>query len=433
MSTSLCAAFAIDDSNLTTRREFIRLGQEDRDILASLVPWAEKVSSELAHEFYDWQFEFPGTRDFFMAQSQRKGISLEALRGVLESAQAGYFLAIFRGAQSSWGTSYFEGRLGIGQIHDVIDLPIKYFIGSYASYQELVRKYVKRDLKKSQREAAESAIFKVFNYDMQAILDAYLLSVFRSMGMRLDSVNTNPGQDRTEKIGDMKRSIRTLLERIVESTVTLKEAVQSLTAVAGGLESSASAVASATEEMGASIGEIASNSNRASEVASTAVDTSRKANEGMEGFAEASQEIGHVLSLITSIAEQTNLLALNATIEAARAGESGRGFAVVAGEVKELAIETTKATDEIARKIDTLQSHVCTTASDLESVGKIIGEINEIETTVAAAVEEQSAVVTEISRSATDSSSNAAQTRSSAEELSQFADELIELTSQLEI
>ncbi|MCA8961769.1 MAG: globin-coupled sensor protein [Planctomycetes bacterium] len=431
---SLCQAFSIDESNLATRREFIQLGEEERKLLSSLIPWAEKIAPELAREFYDQQFAFAPTRDFFAGMASRKGISMESLRSALESAQSDYFKGVFRGAESNWGTSYFEHRLRVGQTHDAIDLPLKWFIGSYSSYQTLTRKYLKKHSRNAKkREAAAAAVFKVFNFDIQAILDSYLLSLFRSMGVRLDSVELLPGQDRTEKIGPLKSSVRSLMSGILQTTDNLRRSAELLTHVSGEMESSASAVASATEEMDASISEIAANSSRASSVAGTAVQTSQKANQGMEGFAEASVEIGNVLSLITSIAEQTNLLALNATIEAARAGESGKGFAVVAGEVKELAIETTKATEEIARKIDTLRAHVTSTASDIESVAKIISEINEIELSVSAAVEEQSTVVKEISRSAAESSQNAEQTRSSSEELARLAEDLIDLTSKLEM
>jgi methyl-accepting chemotaxis protein len=116
----------------------------------------------------------------------------------------------------------------------------------------------------------------------------------------------------------------------------------------------------------------------------------------------SSAEIGEVIKVITSIAQQTNLLALNATIEAARAGEAGKGFAVVANEVKELAKETAKATEDIGRKIEAIQQDTSGAVSAIAKIGRVISRINEIQTTIAGAVEEQSATTAEMNRTVTE-------------------------------
>ena len=117
---------------------------------------------------------------------------------------------------------------------------------------------------------------------------------------------------------------------------------------------------------------------------------------------ESSIEIGKVIKVITSIAEQTNLLALNATIEAARAGEAGKGFAVVANEVKELAKETARATEDIGKKIDAIQGDTLAAVQAIEEVGRIIAQVNDIATIIASAVEEQTSTTNEISRNVTE-------------------------------
>jgi methyl-accepting chemotaxis protein len=157
-------------------------------------------------------------------------------------------------------------------------------------------------------------------------------------------------------------------------------------------------VATATEEMSASIKEIAKNANEAARIATSAVKTAETTNTMVAKLGESSAEVGQVVKVITSIAQQTNLLALNATIEAARAGEAGKGFAVVANEVKELAKETAKATEDISRKIEAIQGD---TKGAVEAIGQISGvilQVNDISNTIASAVEEQTATTNEIAR-----------------------------------
>ena len=210
-------------------------------------------------------------------------------------------------------------------------------------------------------------------------------------------------------------------------------------------------VATGADEMGASIKEIAKNTNEAARVATTAVKSAEKTNETIVKLGESSAEIGNVIKVITSIAQQTNLLALNATIEAARAGEAGKGFAVVANEVKELAKQTAKATEDISRKIEAIQSDTKGAVEAIGQIGKIINQINDIQNTIASAVEEQTATTGEISRNVAEAahgSSEIAQnitgvaeaarsttegandTQKSAQALKQMASELQSLISQ---
>jgi len=150
--------------------------------------------------------------------------------------------------------------------------------------------------------------------------------------------------------------------------------------------------------MGASIKEIAKNATEAAKVASAAVRAAETANATVSKLGESSAEIGQVIKVITSIAQQTNLLALNATIEAARAGEAGKGFAVVANEVKELAKKTAKATEDISRKIETIQIDAKAAVDSIGTISQVINEINGISNTIATAVEEQNATTNEMAR-----------------------------------
>ena len=157
-------------------------------------------------------------------------------------------------------------------------------------------------------------------------------------------------------------------------------------------------VASASEELTSSIGEISRQVSHSAEIASKAVDAATITNDTIQELAEGSKRIGEVINLINDIAEQTNLLALNATIEAARAGDAGKGFAVVASEVKNLANQTAKATEDIGEQISSIQGSTGEAVSAIASISSTISEMNEIATTIASAVEEQGAATNEISR-----------------------------------
>ncbi|MGC2857357.1 methyl-accepting chemotaxis protein [Novispirillum sp. DQ9] len=184
------------------------------------------------------------------------------------------------------------------------------------------------------------------------------------------------------------------------SSIAEETSVQATAVAAASEQASANVetVASAAEELTSSIHEIARQVNHASDIASNAVAKVRSTDEQITGLATSAQKIGEVVSLITDIAEQTNLLALNATIEAARAGDAGKGFAVVANEVKNLASQTAKATEEIVGQINRVQQETQLAVGAIKDIGQVIQEVREISSSIASAVEEQNAATQEIAR-----------------------------------
>ena len=206
-----------------------------------------------------------------------------------------------------------------------------------------------------------------------------------------------------------------------------------VSAAAEEVSRSVATVAAGAEEMGASIREISQNAAEASEVAMRAVSAAEATTVTVNKLGESSMEIGNVVKVITSIAEQTNLLALNATIEAARAGEAGKGFAVVANEVKELAQETAKATEDIARRVQSIQADTGAAVSAIEEISQIVAQISDRQTTIASAVEEQTATTSEMSRSVQEAAGGSGQIAENITGVSAAAETTTEALSQTRV
>ena len=248
-------------------------------------------------------------------------------------------------------------------------------------------------------------------------------------------------QERAQRIEQMTRDfdeqVGGVVETVSSAATEMRATAESMSSTAEGTSHQSSAVAAAAEqasanvqtvaaaaeELAKSVEEISRQVAKSNEIVVKAVDEVESTNARVQGLDEAAQKIGDVVGMISDVAEQTNLLALNATIEAARAGDAGKGFAVVATEVKELANQTAKATGEISSQITGIQSATRDSVEAIESIGGTIGEISEIVSVVAAAVEEQGAATREIARNTEQAASGTLEVTSNITGVTQAASE----------
>jgi Methyl-accepting chemotaxis protein (MCP) signalling domain/Protoglobin len=440
VAESLCRLFSIDARNLEARRRLVGLHEDERRLLAGLVPWAKRVAPAMASEFYDRQFGDPDLLAWMERYARENAKDLQQMRSGLERAMAGYIVEIYTGAEDNWGLEYFERRLRVGMVHDQIDLPFKHYLGMYPTHFTLTRKYLRRSfwLRPRYVGRVEEAVLKVYNLDQQAVGDAFLLSMIRSTRFEFTSVKPPEGGDLSEAIGPIKR-------RIAQATSGLGTHLGTVSSAANGLRSMSDALQAGTEqtlsqtrqlstaavEMEQAIAEIARSAARAASVAAHGSQQADRVNEATAELGRASDEIGEVVRTITTIASRTNLLSLNASIEAARAGDAGKGFQVVAREVKDLAAKTASSTGDISARIERIQTQVANIRESIQEITGTVQQVNELQQTIAGAVEEQSNTTREITRHVRDltaaaesSATQVLHTSESAHQLSRTADEL---------
>jgi methyl-accepting chemotaxis protein len=380
--------------DLSAKHAFLKIDDDTRTQLKQLRPMVDGALDGILARFYDHVTAHPELEALFAGDA-----NMARVRG----AQAQHWLALFEGELDD---AYRDRAKRIGEAHHRTELNPTWYLGGYCfALNELLAAAVRRyRWRPAALIEAIQAINKAVFLDMDLAIEVYNDAVLQdreARQQRMDALVAEFDRDARTAL-DATADAGAGLDGIAAEMSAVADTTTEQAAVAAGASAQASTnvqtVSSAAEQLSSSIAEISRQVAQANQVASQATEEARATNDTMRRLADAAGNIGRVVDLIRDIAEQTNLLALNATIEAARAGEAGKGFAVVAGEVKSLATQTAKATDDIGQQIAEIQSVSDSAVGAIDRIGGTITGINEIGGAIASAMEEQQAATAEIAR-----------------------------------
>ena len=376
---------------------FLQIDGKMRETLRAFRPHLEKKLRSVLDAFYDHVITVPELEKLLGGRGNSG--NLERLKG----AQGKHWSHLFEG---SFDDQHRAQAVRIGETHYRIDLKPTWYMGGYCFVLSRLHELAVDTYRwhPAKLKAALAAINKAVFLDMDLALEVYHESIGRERDRRqkiladLIAAFDTDSAAATQAFGGAAEQLRATAQSM---TATAEETSRQSSAVAAAAQQASAnvqTVATAAEELNASIREIGRQALQSADIAGKAVEEAENTNRVVRGLAEAATKIGEVVDLINNIAGQTNLLALNATIEAARAGDAGKGFAVVAQEVKNLANQTAKATEDISKQISMVQEETGGAVDAIQRIGHVIGEISDIATTIASAVEEQNASTQEIAR-----------------------------------
>jgi methyl-accepting chemotaxis protein len=411
-------------SALATRGDrlaFMNINEADRAALRNARPFVQAVLPEILDSFYEQVTHWPELQSLFK--------NPEHLRAA-RSLQLKHWDMIVTGA---FDDAYFASAHRIGLAHNKIGLEPRWYI---AGYSFIVRNLLSRLATRHFGSAIKlTRADGAYNDMAGALIKAAMLDMDLAISAYFDAGRTEYRQKLVRMTDTFDETVARFIENLSSATDKLIHTSTEMDNVAGagttgaqslGASSAAAmenvnSVASASEEMLASIKEINTQVNRASEVSQAAVTQMRDAAATIAALKEQSEKIGEIVRLINAVASQTNLLALNATIEAARAGDAGKGFAVVANEVKILASQTGKATDEISRQVSAIQESTDRAVQAINATSGTVDQVNAVAAAIASAMEEQSATMAEIVRNTHSAAARAGEVGDAAKEVASGA------------
>ncbi len=405
----LADLYKINASNLEQRRQFVRLTQEDVAILKKLKDWAERNAAQIASEFYDHQFSFSATHDFFKEYAHKRGLVLADLRQRLEKKQAEYFCQIFQEAErgGNFGVEYFERRLRVGKLHNVINLPLKWYVGSYTLYQELVSKYLLQayPLRPGFRAKAERAIFTIFNYDIQSVVDAFFYDYLQTVGLDLAAITIrSTAHDLSEYYETLKANVRDVIAETVHTSGELTEmsrelaasatqtsyattqiamTIQNLAQGATQQAESASKTASAVEQMTSAIGGVATGAQEQSFATAQTMDAMGKLagiiagiQKGAEDQAEGMQRVDAMGDVLLDAIQQVDAAADEVSTETRKALAAADDGAEVIAETVTGMNSLRLTTEQLADRVQKMGEGSARISAIIETIDVIARQTN---------------------------------------------------------
>lgn len=395
--------------DISERLGFIQLDADAAQALRDIAPIVREALPGVLTEFYKHISSWSQVQSLFRG---------DAMVNMAKNKQIEHWGVILRG---DFGREYVDSVRRIGQTHARIGLEPRWYIAGYSFITTRVSTLIAAHCHakvfgsgKVKANAKSNAEFSalVSRYT-GAFLRAAMLDMDFAISIYLEESELAKQRAVQEIASQFEKSVGGIVTSVASAATELEHTAKSMSSIAEATSNKAivvsaaaeqattsvATVANATDELNRAVQEISRQVSQASHITGNAVIKARNTNQTMNQLSTAADKIGEVISMISDIAGQTNLLALNATIESARAGEAGRGFAVVAAEVKALASQTAKATDDIATQIAAMQQISRESVAAITDIQSTINEIDAVSAAISAAVEEQSATTREISRS----------------------------------